>query len=101
MNLILKTSMARKEITSKSGGSTRYNIGQETLSGVKIIIPPISEQQKIAAFLSTIDTRVQQLSRKKSLLEQYKKGVMQQIFSQEIRFKDEEGRSFRRGRRSS
>jgi type I restriction enzyme S subunit len=101
MNFLLKTGMARKEITSKSGGSTRYNVGQEVLSSVRIILPSLPEQQKIASFLTTIDTRIQQLSRKLDLLEQYKKGVMQQIFSQEIRFKpdsragsDEEGKDF-------
>lgn len=40
MNFLLKTGMARKEITSKSGGSTRYNVGQKILSSVKVVLPP-------------------------------------------------------------
>ena len=59
-----------------------------------VTIPPIHEQQKISDFLTSIDTRIQQLTKKVDLLEQYKRGVMQQIFSQEIRFKDDEGRDF-------
>ena len=58
-------------------------------------IPSVQEeQQQIAAFLSSVDTRIEQINRKKSLLEQYKKGMMQKLFSQEIRFKDDEGKDF-------
>jgi type I restriction enzyme S subunit len=70
------------------------NLSAQIVKSFKIPLPPLPEQKKIAAFLTTIDTRIQQLSRKKALLEQFKKGVMQQIFSQEIPFKDEEGKEF-------
>ena len=52
------------------------------------------EQLKIADFLSSVDTRIEQLKRKRSLLEQYKKVMLQKIFSQEIRFKDEKGKDY-------
>lgn len=94
MNNLLKTKLSRKEITDKSGGSTRYNVGQETLKEVKVFLCGLPEQQKIASFLTAIDDKIQQLTKKKALLEQYKKGVMQQIFNQQIRFKDDDGNDY-------
>ena len=81
LNFLLKTQSARKEITTKSGGSTRYNVSQSTLSEASINLPSLPEQKKIADFLSTVDQKIQALIRKKEHLENYKKGVMQKIFT--------------------
>ncbi len=82
----------RQNIFIESTGVPQLTAPQ--VSSYMMYKPILEEQQKIATFLTSIDTRIQQLEKKRTLLEQYKKGVMQQIFKQEIRFKDEEGKEF-------
>ena len=60
----------------------------------KIDIPKLEEQEKIAIFLSAVDKKLTQLRRKKELLETYKRGLMQKLFSQQIRFKQDDGTAF-------
>lgn len=69
-------------------------ISYEAFTTLSLPYPALPEQKKIADFLSAIDERIQYLTKKKELLEQYKKGVMQKIFSQKLRFKDESGKPF-------
>jgi type I restriction enzyme S subunit len=94
LNKLLKTNSARDEITSKSGGSTRYNVGQGTLSSVELLFPSLAEQEKIATFLTAIDKRINLLTIQKEQLVHYKNGLMKKIFTQELRFKDESGEEF-------
>ncbi|MBW0161353.1 MAG: restriction endonuclease subunit S [Sediminibacterium sp. Gen4] len=77
-----------------SNGFALLHITKNTIENWKSFFPSLPEQQKIAAFLSAVDEKIQQLTQKKHLLEQYKKGLMQKIFNREIRFKDESGRDF-------
>ena len=75
-------------------GGTIKTITKEVLSAFSIGLPSLPEQQKIAEFLTAVDKRIELLEKKKTLLETYKKGVMKKIFSQEIRFKDDNGNDF-------
>ena len=70
----------------------KINLGE--IGHCKIHLPTLTEQRKIASFIGAVDTKISQLSRKRALLEDYKKGCMQQLFSQKIRFKDDSGQNF-------
>jgi type I restriction enzyme S subunit len=83
------------ELTSKANGSTFPEISKSEIEKITIQLPSsIEEQTKIATFLTAIDTKIEQLTKKQTLLKQYKKGVMQKLFSQELRFKADDGSEF-------
>lgn len=71
------------------GALPSYNASD--LSIIKVKIPREDEQKKIAEFLGVVDEKIERILKKKVALERYKKGVMQKIFSQQTRFRDENG----------
>ena len=81
-----QSSLFRKQVMAKGQGAVRANIGQNDLGTVKIPLPPLPEQQKIAAILSTWDraiTLTRQLLQEK---EAQKKGLMQRLLMGKVRF---------------
>ena len=72
---------------SEMSGGAMPALSFGIVGALKLPYSSISEQQKIAAFLTAVDTKIEQLSKKQELLGEYKKGLMQQIFSQAIRFR--------------
>lgn len=84
-----------KRVIRLSAKNSVDSVRRDMLTEMDVFIPDsIDEQQKIADFLTSVDTRISQLTEKHCLLKEYKKGVMQQIFSQQIRFKDNDGSAF-------
>jgi type I restriction enzyme S subunit len=76
-------------------GQAQPGISVSNIIKVNLKIPEsIHEQQRIANFLTSIDKQIQTLEKKKILVEHYKKGVLQKIFKQELRFKDDDGDDF-------
>ena len=86
-------SIAKQFYIENTGGTQKF-LALGVIRSLKIKFPPDTEQQKIAAFLTAVDNKIEQLSKKQELLGEYKKGLMQQIFSQAIRFKADDGSEF-------
>lgn len=84
----------KQKVRSIAVGQTMPSINTEILKSIELTFASLPEQTKIASFLSEVDEKIQVLKKKHSLLEQYKKGLMQKLFSQELRFKDEDGNEF-------
>lgn len=93
-NYLMKSNFSKIQIKTIAQGTKVLSISTTRLSEIKLNIPSLEEQTKIANFLSAVDEKLNLLKEKKSLLEDYKKGVMQKIFNQEIRFKDDNGNDY-------
>ncbi|VXD08731.1 Restriction modification system DNA specificity domain protein [Enterobacterales bacterium 8AC] len=91
---ILQSNSVLRYFEKELTGTTIKNLSLKTIRDTVIYSPNLEEQTKIANFLSAVDERIQQVSQTHELLTQYKKGVMQKIFNQELRFKDENGQEF-------
>ena len=81
-------------VLNSSIGSDQPFISTTDLYKHKITLPAQKEQTKIASFLSAVDEKISQLTQKHALLSQYKQGMMQKLFSQQIRFKADDGSEF-------
>lgn len=75
-------------------GSTFTAVNSNDVNNFKIAMPGLKEQQKVASFFSTLDEKISLSKRKLEALERLKKGLMQNIFTQQIRFKDECAKEF-------
>ncbi len=68
----------------RDGKQISYN----SFKTIKLNYPCLEEQEKIAGFLSKVDELINECEGEVKDLEEQKKGLMQKIFSQQIRFKD-------------
>ncbi|QIB27025.1 restriction endonuclease subunit S [Caloranaerobacter azorensis] len=76
-----------KEIRILLSGTSINNLKKSDITNIKIPIPPLKEQQKIASILSEVDNKIQQYELKKEKLQNLKKGFMQKLLTGKIRVK--------------
>ena len=81
-------------LASPGGAGRNKTLGQKEFAKSVVKLPSLPEQQKIAEFLSIIDTVIEKQKETVSAWEERKKGVMQKLFSQEVRFKADDGSDF-------
>lgn len=91
---LLQMESTVSQINNCIAGTDPPNLSTQDIKDMVVFVPIIEEQTKIADFLSSADEKIALLKKQYDLLCQYKKGMMQKIFSQEVRFKDENGEEF-------
>ena len=93
-NNFLATYLESLNYEKYNSGTAQPKLNLENLKKVIVADPSKEEQTKIASFLSAVDEKISQLTQKHQLLSQYKQGMMQKLFSQQLRFKADDGSEF-------
>ncbi|MCM1166656.1 MAG: restriction endonuclease subunit S [Lachnospiraceae bacterium] len=91
LDIYVRTFDFHKQRQINTAGSVRDSLSYDGFANIKIPVPHLEEQQKISDFLSAVDEVIAQTDAEVHNLEQQKKAAMQKIFSQEVRFRREEG----------
>nr|WP_119055049.1 restriction endonuclease subunit S [Acinetobacter colistiniresistens] len=94
LSLFLNSENGQKQIHSGGAGGAQAVFNTTLAKEISFPYFPLQEQTKIASFLSAVDEKISQLTQKHALLSQYKQGMMQKLFSQQIRFKADDGSEF-------
>lgn len=91
---LMQSNKVITSIINNIAGTDPPNLSPSEIKDISVQIGCCAEQQKIADFLTAVDRKISQLTEKRRLLNEYKKGAMQQLFGQRQRFKDKDGNAF-------
>ena len=91
----------KEKILGKYLQGGQGNLSASIVKSLIIRYPSLDEQLKTAVTLKSVDQKINLLTKKKEALETYKKGLMQKIFSQELRFRREDGTGYTSWKESS
>lgn len=86
--------LEKLDYTQYNTGTAQPKLNQEICKNILVKLPYLKEQEKIGNFLSNIDKKISITEEKLDLFKEYKKGIMQKIFKQELRFKDSKGNDY-------
>ncbi len=84
LGYLLRAPIVRAYFSNHAQGATRFNLSKEAFRKLPLLIPDIREQQKIAECLSSLDEVIELHEKKLKALKTFKKGLMQQLFPQEV-----------------
>jgi len=90
-SLLLKNASKIKKL---AGVQAVPQLNKSVFSALRFNFPSYPEQEKIGLLITSLDNKINLLTKKKEALETYKKGLMQKIFSQGFRFKREDGTDY-------
>ena len=81
-------------VASPGGAGRNRVLNQKQLNNINLIVPSISEQEKIADFLSNVDSIITAETKILNALQKKKKALMQKLFTRQLRFKSDDGKDF-------
>ena len=91
---LLDSDTVKHQYRKYAAGGVVINLNSELVRSVSVFIPKVQEQEKIAAFLTLIDKKIEKQKELVELLKKYKRGLLSQVFSQKLRFKDNNGNDY-------
>jgi len=92
--LTISSGTSQKRLSKLAQGKSVVHLHNEDLSGLQIKVPSLAEQQKIADFLSNVDSIITAETKILNTLQKKKKALMQKLFIRQLRFKSADGTDF-------
>ena len=91
---LLDSDTVKQQYRKYAAGGVVINLNSELVRSVKVYMPNFHEQEKIASFLTLIDKKIEKQKELVELLKKYKRGLLSAIFSQKLRFKDDNSNDY-------
>ncbi|MFP8845938.1 restriction endonuclease subunit S [Shewanella baltica] len=83
----LNSSLVKRYMINFSAGSTVLHLNTDSVPSIPALVPPISEQQKIAAILTSVDEVVEKTQAQIDKLKDLKSGMMQELLTKGVGIK--------------